>query len=54
VIAEVNEQMPRTHGETAIHVSRISAIVETSHPLLELHPEPFTELHRAWRRMWPR
>ena len=46
VIAEVNEQMPRTHGETAIHVSRISAIVETSHPLLELHPEPFTELHR--------
>jgi acyl-CoA hydrolase len=46
VIAEVNEQMPRTHGDTAIHVSRISAIVETSHPLLELHPEPFTELHR--------
>jgi acyl-CoA hydrolase len=46
VIAEVNEQMPRTHGDTAIHVSRISAIVETSHPLLELHPEPFTEMHR--------
>ncbi|MFY9853926.1 MAG: acetyl-CoA hydrolase/transferase C-terminal domain-containing protein [Terracidiphilus sp.] len=46
VIAEVNEQMPRTHGETAIHLSRISAIVEISHPVLELHPEPFTELHR--------
>jgi 4-hydroxybutyrate CoA-transferase len=46
VIAEVNDRMPRTHGETAIHVSRISAIVETSHPLLELHPEPFTEIHR--------
>jgi acyl-CoA hydrolase len=46
VIAEVNEQMPRTHGETAIHVSRISAIVETSRPLLELHPEPFTATHR--------
>jgi acyl-CoA hydrolase len=46
VIAEVNERMPRTHGETAIHVSRISAIVETSRPLLELHPEPFTALHR--------
>jgi acyl-CoA hydrolase len=45
-IAEVNERMPRTHGETAIHVSRISAIVETSRPLLELHPEPFTALHR--------
>jgi hypothetical protein len=29
VIAEVNEQMPRTHGDTFIHVSRISAFVET-------------------------
>jgi acyl-CoA hydrolase len=38
--------MPRTHGETAIHVNRISAIVETSRPLLELHPEPFTAMHR--------
>jgi acyl-CoA hydrolase len=46
VIAEVNERMPRTHGETAIHVNRISAIVETSRPLLELHPEPFTAMHR--------
>ena len=46
VIAEVNEQMPRTHGETAIPISRISAVVETSHPLLELLPEPFTEMHR--------
>jgi acyl-CoA hydrolase len=46
VIAEVNERMPRTHGETAIHVSRISAMIETSRPLLELHPEPFTAIHR--------
>ena len=46
IIAEVNQRMPRTHGETAIHVSRISAIVETSRPLLELHPEPFTAMHR--------
>jgi acyl-CoA hydrolase len=45
VIAEVNERMPRTHGETFIHVSRISAIVETSRPLLELHAEPCTETH---------
>lgn len=45
VIAEVNRQMPRTHGDTAVHVSRISSIVETDHPLLELHTEPFTELH---------
>jgi acyl-CoA hydrolase len=46
VIAEVNERMPRTHGETAIHISRITALVESSRPVLELLPEPFTEMHR--------
>jgi acyl-CoA hydrolase len=46
VIAEVNDQVPRTHGETSIHVSHISFIVETSRPLLELQAEPFTELQR--------
>ncbi|HEX3663217.1 MAG TPA: acetyl-CoA hydrolase/transferase C-terminal domain-containing protein [Acidobacteriaceae bacterium] len=45
VIAEVNEQMPRTHGDTFIHVSHIHAIVETNRPLLELKTEPFTEMH---------
>lgn len=45
VIAEVNDKMPRTHGDTWIHVSRISAFVETSHPLLELPTEPFTDIH---------
>ena len=46
VIAEVNERMPRTHGETNIHVSHIAAVVETSRPLLELQPEPFTDVQR--------
>ena len=45
VIAEVNDRMPRTHGDTFVHVKHISAIVETSHPLLELHAEPPTEMH---------
>lgn len=45
VIAEVNERMPRTHGDTFIHISHISAVVETSRPLLELHTEPVTDLH---------
>ncbi len=45
VIAEVNRQMPRTHGDTAVHISHISAIVESDRPLLELHPEPFSEMH---------
>lgn len=45
VIAEVNERMPRTHGDTAIPISRIDAIVETSRPLLEYVADPFTEMH---------
>ena len=45
VIAEVNDQVPRTHGDTFIHVSRISSVVESSHPLLEVCTEPPSELH---------
>jgi len=45
VIAEVNRQMPRTHGESAIHISHLTAIVETDRPLLELQTEPFNEMH---------
>lgn len=45
VIAEVNQQMPRTHGDTSIHVSHLTAVVESDRPLLELHAEPFTEMH---------
>lgn len=40
VIVEVNRQMPRTFGDTFIHVSQVSALVETDRPLLELHVEP--------------
>ena len=50
VIAEVNELAPRTHGDTSIHVSRISTFVETSRPLLELHTERFTEMHLSVAR----
>jgi acyl-CoA hydrolase len=45
VIAEVNDRVPRTHGDTSIHVSQIAAFVETSRPLLELRTEPFSEMH---------
>jgi 4-hydroxybutyrate CoA-transferase len=46
VIAEVNRQMPRTLGDTFLHVSKLNAIVESDRPLLELKPEPFSDLHR--------
>jgi len=45
VIAEVNDRVPRTHGDTFIHVNQISAFVETSRPILEVCTEPFTEMH---------
>ena len=45
VIAEVNPQMPRTHGDTFLHVSRLTSVVETSHPLLELCTAQFTDMH---------
>ena len=46
VIAEVNERMPRTMGDTFLHVSQVSAMVETSRPLHELKPEPANAVQR--------
>jgi 4-hydroxybutyrate CoA-transferase len=50
VIAEVNDRAPRTHGDTAVHVSQISSFVETSRPLLELLTEAPTQMHLAVAR----
>ena len=36
VIAEVNDKMPRTMGDSFIHVSNIDYIVEASHQIIEL------------------
>jgi len=36
VIAEVNEQMPRTHGDSFIHVSRLTHIVPVNYPIPEM------------------
>ncbi|HLK49154.1 MAG TPA: acetyl-CoA hydrolase/transferase C-terminal domain-containing protein [Bryobacteraceae bacterium] len=44
VIAEVNQRMPRVLGDSFLHVSKVEAIVESDRPLLELKPEPFSEL----------
>ncbi len=38
VVAEINEQMPRTHGNTAIPFDRVDAFVHTNRPLLEREP----------------
>ncbi len=47
IIAEVNPQMPRTHGDTAIPVSRIAAFVENEHPVIELPLPKIGDVEKA-------
>jgi acyl-CoA hydrolase len=44
VIAEINEQMPRTHGNNVVPFDRIHAFVATDRPLVEHAPEPETSV----------
>lgn len=46
VIIQVNKQMPRVLGDTFIHVSKATYIVETDEPLIELSLKPPTEVER--------
>jgi acyl-CoA hydrolase len=46
VVAQVNDQMPRTNGDSFIHVSRIDAFVESSRPLCELPKPEINDIHR--------
>lgn len=47
VIAEVNDQMPRTMGDSFIHISELDYIVETSYPVIELKPPKIGEIEKA-------
>ncbi len=46
IIVEVNQQMPRTLGDSFIHVSQVDAFVETDRPLVELTPPVQTDATR--------
>jgi len=37
VVADINEQMPRTHGNTLFHIKRVGAFIHSSRPL-HAHP----------------
>ena len=50
VIVEINDQMPRTQGDTLLHVSRVDAFVEASHPLSEYPNHAISEVQRAIAR----
>ncbi len=47
VIAEMNNQMPKTMGDNFIHISDIDYIVESSHPIIELQPAKIGEIEKA-------
>jgi acyl-CoA hydrolase len=44
LIAEVNERMPRTHGNTVIPFSRLDAFIHTDRPLHQRPPDPEDEV----------
>ncbi|MBF0289475.1 MAG: GNAT family N-acetyltransferase [SAR324 cluster bacterium] len=44
VVAEINPQMPRTLGNSFIHVDQIDRIVENDTPILEMPPTPVDEI----------
>jgi 4-hydroxybutyrate CoA-transferase len=50
VIAQVNNYMPRTDGDSFIHVSDIDAVVESSRPPCELKKPVVTDMHVAIAR----
>jgi 4-hydroxybutyrate CoA-transferase len=50
VVAQVNDEMPRTYGDSFIHVNKIDAIVESSRPLCALKKPEVTEMQVAIAR----
>jgi acyl-CoA hydrolase len=46
VVAQVNDQMPRTYGDSFIHVSEIDTVVELSQPICEQKPVLSNEIYQ--------
>lgn len=47
VVALVNDQVPRTHGDGFLHISDITYAVRHDAPLYEVEPPVLSETHRA-------
>lgn len=50
VVAQINDQMPRTNGDSFIQVSEIDAIVESTRPLCAVKQIQITDMHVAIAR----
>lgn len=46
VMAQINPQMPRTHGDGLLHLSRFYSVLEHEEPLPELPPHPLSEVEK--------
>jgi 4-hydroxybutyrate CoA-transferase len=44
LIAEINDQMPRTHGNTAVRFDRVNTFIHSDRPLIEHHGSPETDV----------
>ncbi|MCL7927375.1 MAG: 4-hydroxybutyrate CoA-transferase [marine benthic group bacterium] len=47
VIAQVNPNMPRTHGDGVIHIDKIDAFVDGDEPLHEVPPPQYGDVEKA-------
>jgi acyl-CoA hydrolase len=50
VVAQVNDQMPRTNGDSFIHVNDLDAVVVSSRPLCAIKQVRITDMHVAIAR----
>jgi len=50
VVAQINDHMPRTYGDSFIHVNDIDVVVDSNRPLCALKKPEITDLHVAIAR----
>ncbi|MGO9865726.1 MAG: acetyl-CoA hydrolase/transferase family protein [Terriglobales bacterium] len=50
VVAQINHQMPRTFGDSFIHVSELDIVVDSSRPLCIMEVDPPTPMNQAIAR----
>ena len=50
VVAQINDQMPRTYGDSFIHVTELDAVVDSSRPLCAMKEPQITDMHKAIAR----
>ncbi len=50
VVAQINDQMPRTYGDSFIHITDIDAVVNSNRPLCATELPRTTDMHKAIAR----